>query len=78
MSRYFAEHGAELFSVGIEVIPIVPRKKFPAIDGWQSMEVTEEVVDDWVSTRSPALPRSRCTTCAIRNIAAAAKQLCGR
>ena len=42
MSQYFAEHGAELFSVGIEVIPIVPRKKFPAIEGWQSMEITEE------------------------------------
>ena len=45
MSQYFAEHGAELFSVGIEVIPIVPRKKFPAIEGWQSMEITEEVVE---------------------------------
>jgi len=51
MSQYFAEHGAELFSVGVEVIPVVPRKKFPAIEGWQSMEITEEVVDDWVSTR---------------------------
>lgn len=49
--KYFKEFAESLFAVGCEVIPIVPNKKFPAIEDWRSMEITEAMVKEWVDTK---------------------------
>lgn len=49
--QYMKKYGPGLFEAGFEIIPIVPNKKNPSIENWREMEITEELVKEWVKKR---------------------------
>jgi len=45
---HMKEHGLELIKQGYKIIPIVHKKKFPPIKGWQNVESTASDVYQWL------------------------------
>lgn len=46
---YLARHGLALLRAGYAVVPIRPGGKFPALENWQTVEVTEQRVGRWLA-----------------------------
>jgi hypothetical protein len=49
--QYMKKYGPGLFEAGFEIIPIVPKKKNPSVENWRDLEITQELVDEWVKER---------------------------
>lgn len=46
---YLARYGLPLLRAGYAVVPIKPGGKFPGLEDWQTIEVTEKRIERWLS-----------------------------
>lgn len=46
---YLARYGATLIINGYNALPIAPGTKLPAMDDWQDVRATKELLDEWIS-----------------------------
>ena len=46
---YLKQHGLKLIDNGYDIIPIKEREKKPALNAWQNIDATQEMLEGWLS-----------------------------
>lgn len=49
MTDYLKQYGQQLLAAGYEVLPIKPGAKRPPLKNWELLEITPELVDQWLA-----------------------------